>query len=235
MIEGLYLLGSVALADFQTGRSDVDFVAVTAAPLTGAKLDAVESVHRRLDLEPGPAFDGFYLDRAQLSLPPDPTRVRPFELDGHFHRRTACFEANPATWAVWRDHGLAIRGPAPATLGLTVDAQALARFERNNLDHYWTDWVVSHWPGPPDAELAAWGVLGVLRLAHVLANGRVPSKSAAGKWALGRFAPAWHGVIATALATRRGEPPVLLLAAFQAAVDFVAFVIAETRAQHPLG
>ncbi len=212
----------------------MDFVAVTAEPLAGTALNAVESVHRRLDLEPGPAFDGFYLDRSELALPPDPTRVRPFELAGHFHRRTPCFETNPATWSIWCDHGVTIRGPAPETLGLRIDAQALARFERANLAHYWTDWVVAHWPGPPDAERASWGVLGVLRLAHVLETGRVPSKTAAGEWALRRFAPAWRPVIAMALATRRGVPPVLSPAEFQAAVDFVAFVIAETGAQHPL-
>jgi hypothetical protein len=233
-LDGLYLVGSVALGDFQPGRSDIDFIAVTALPLSAATLDTIETVHRVLQQEPGPAFDGFYIDRSSLRLPPDPRGILPFELAGHFHRRSACFEANPATWTIWRDHGIAIRGPAPEILGLSVDPGTLLRFQRENLDHYWTDWVVAHWAGPADATLAAWGVLGVLRLAHVLATGLVPSKTAAGLWALGHFAATWHLVIDEALAVRRGTAAPMPLAHFHAALDFVAFVIAEARSHHPL-
>ena len=36
LVEGLYLTGSLALDEFRPGRSDVDFVAVTAAPVEAA-------------------------------------------------------------------------------------------------------------------------------------------------------------------------------------------------------
>jgi len=147
-LDGLYLVGSAALGDFQPGRSGIDFVAVTALPPTAAALDTVETVHRVLHQESGPAFDGFYIDRSALHLPPDPQGILPFELAGHFHRRSACFEANPVTWTLWRDHGIAIRGPAPETLGLSIDPTWLRRFQQETLDHYWTDWVVAHWAGP---------------------------------------------------------------------------------------
>lgn len=233
-LDGLYLVGSAALGDFQPGCSDIDFIAVTALPLSDTALDNVETVHRVLAQKPGPAFDGFYIDRADIGLPPDPNRILPFELAGHFHRRSACFEANPVTWAIWRDHGIAIRGPAPETLDLSIDPAALIRFEHDNLGYYWTDWVVTHWAGPADAALAAWGVLGVLRLAHVLATGRVASQTAAGRWALGHFASSWHPIIGEALAARRGKPAPMPLARFHAALDFVAYVIAEARSGYPL-
>jgi hypothetical protein len=233
-LAGLYLVGSAALGDFQPGHSGIDFIAVTALPLSAAMLDIVETVHRVLQREPGPAFDGFYIDRSRLRLPPDPQGILPFELAGHFHRRSACLEANPVTWTIWRDCGVAIRGPAPETLDLLIDPATQIRFERENLDRYWTDWVVVHWAGPADAMLASWGVLGVLRLAHVLVTGLVPSKTAAGRWALGHFAAVWHPVIDEALAARRGEAAPMPLARFHAALDFVAFVIAEARSRHPL-
>lgn len=233
-LDGLYLVGSIALDDFQPGWSDIDFIAVTAEPLSSNALDVIETVHRTLAREPGPALDGFYLDRSRLGLPPDPAATLPFELAGHFHRRTACFEANPVTWATWHDHGVPILGPPPKDLGLSIDPAALIEFERDNLDRYWIDWVVSRWAGPADSMVASWGVLGVLRLAHVLATGAVASKTAAGHWALSRFARSWRPIVEEALETRRGGPVPMPLARYHTAVDFVAFVIAETRSGHPL-
>jgi len=224
----------VALGDFQPAQSDIDFIALTSRRLSPATLRAVEAVHRQLSTEDGPILDGFYIDRDRAGLPPDPRRVLPYELAGRFHRRSACFEANPVTWTIWREHAVAVRGPAPETLGLTRDPAALVRFEQENLAGYWTDWVVTRWAGPADAALAAWGVLGVLRLAHVLATGQVSSKTAAGRWALTRFAPSWHAIITEALAARRRAPGPMPLARYQAAIDFVAFVIEEARADHPL-
>lgn len=234
LLDGLYLVGSVALGDFQRRHSNIDFIAVTALTLSAPAIDTLETVHRVLAQKPGPALDGFYIDRSNISLPPDPSRILPFEWAGQFHRRSAGFAANPVTWAIWRDHGITIRGPAPETLALSIDPAALIRFEQDNLGYYWTDWVVTHWSGPADAALAAWGVLGVLRLAHVLATGRVASKTAAGRWALGHFASSWHPIIEEALAARRGKPAPMPLARFHAALDFVACVIAEARSGYPL-
>jgi hypothetical protein len=236
LLEGLYLVGSVALDDFRPGQSNIDFVAVTAKRPSAGTLGAVETVHRRLALEAGPAFDGFYIERTGIGRQPDPHRILPYELGGHFHRRSACFETNPVTWAIWRDHGIAVRGPEPSTLGLSIDPVALIDFAQRNLAGYWTDWVVAHWGGPADAALAVRGVLGVLRLAHVLATGLVASKTGAGRWALKHFKPFWHPIIREALAARRGRsvPMPMPLARYHAALDFVAFVVTDARTNHPL-
>jgi hypothetical protein len=42
-LDGLYLVGSTALGDFQPGYSDIDFIAVTALPLSAATLDTIET------------------------------------------------------------------------------------------------------------------------------------------------------------------------------------------------
>lgn len=44
-LRGLYLVGSIALDDFQPGRSDVDFVSVTREPVT---CDDVAPIHAAL-------------------------------------------------------------------------------------------------------------------------------------------------------------------------------------------
>ena len=48
LIQGLYLVGSLALADFRPRTSDIDFVAVTGPPPEGPALRAVARVHAEL-------------------------------------------------------------------------------------------------------------------------------------------------------------------------------------------
>ena len=46
LVEGLYLTGSVALADFQLQVSDVQFVAVLAAPPDTRRIATLQRVHQ---------------------------------------------------------------------------------------------------------------------------------------------------------------------------------------------
>ena len=58
-LTGLYLVGSIALDDFHSGCSDIDFVAVARDRLT---LDDVAPIHAGLRAEfPRSAFDGLYV------------------------------------------------------------------------------------------------------------------------------------------------------------------------------
>ena len=54
LVEGLYVVGSFALADWHEGRSDIDIVAVTAEPATDEDASALASLHRQLaEIMPG--------------------------------------------------------------------------------------------------------------------------------------------------------------------------------------
>src|SRR5687768_1655481 len=71
-IRGLYLCGSLALDDYRTGRSDIDFVAVSDTALAGSELDVLRRVHTELRRRrpPGPELDGVYLTSPALSAAP---------------------------------------------------------------------------------------------------------------------------------------------------------------------
>jgi predicted nucleotidyltransferase len=53
MVEGLYLVGSVALDDFHPRSSDVDFIAVSSEPVNEDARQALASVHADLAAEAG--------------------------------------------------------------------------------------------------------------------------------------------------------------------------------------
>lgn len=84
VVQGLYLVGSIALDDFHPGVSDVDFVAI-AEPLDEATLDGLERIHRRLPaVADWLSFDGAYVRWEHLRGPTELAQPAPYHLDGHF-------------------------------------------------------------------------------------------------------------------------------------------------------
>jgi Domain of unknown function (DUF4111) len=215
MVEGLYLVGSVALGDWQAA-SDVDFIAVSGRRPAGPALDRLAAVHaelaaRRAAERRAPEFDGLYVCWDDLARPPARAQPAPYHLDSRFVTGEDCFEANPATWQTLHDHGVAVRGRAPATLGVWTDPAVLAEWTLGNLNDYWARWIdesgqalARKAPGDTiDGDLAAWGVLGIARLHATLLTGQIVSKSGAGRHVLSTFPARWHGVAERCLAIRQ--------------------------------
>jgi Nucleotidyltransferase domain len=237
LVQGLYLVGSVALDDFRPGTSDVDFVAVTADPVTD--LAALARVHRTLAARRGrPVLDGGYVTWCDLAG--DPADAGPgLTVHGGRVRTRPAGGCDPVAWHTLADHGVAIRGPG--RVEVWTDVAALARWTRRNLDGYWRPWLrrssrllsrpglacVSAW-GP------AWGVLGVSRLHYTLGTGAITSKCGAGRYAREVFGPEWLSIVdeclrirGCAAAPRRYRDP---LARRRAALEFVAMAIDEAKA-----
>lgn len=212
-VSGIYLLGSIALGDYQEGRSDIDFAALLDGPMGEDRGDRLARVHRAMTNRGGPSFDGFYLEPHRLRDVPTTMELATFSLSGSFHRESPCFECNAVTWALWSGHGMALLGPQPRDLGIAHDEATLRNFQIGNLGGYWRGWianatsVLSRKPKEHrvDAGTIAWGILGVARIACTLATGRVVSKSEAGQWALRHYGRRGHLFINAALAARRGE------------------------------
>ncbi|GAA4435883.1 nucleotidyltransferase domain-containing protein [Phytohabitans houttuyneae] len=203
LVEGLYLQGSVALGDYRAGVSDIDFVAVTTLPPDPV---AIRAVHAGLPRRPH--FDGLYVTWDDLRR--DPAQAPPGV--GVHERRVdpeSRFERSLVTWHVLAQSGVAVRGPAVAEVGVFTDWPALAEATLRNLDEYWAPWLARAGRGPVGLTpwAACWGVLGVARLRHTLAAGRVTSKTEAAGYALATAEPRWHRVIQEALRIRVGGAP----------------------------
>jgi hypothetical protein len=241
IIQGLYLVGSIALDDFQPGTSDVDFVALSTEALDETALDRLEEIHAQLRVEPGrPSYDGLYLRWEHLSGPPELAQPPPFHLGGQFNRHEAAFEANPAVWKLLGDRGVAVRGPEPHALQVQTDRKDLASWTLDNLNSYWAGLVDrAHQVLAAraedelfDAEVPVWGVLGIPRLHATLVTGEIVSKSGAGEYSLERFPERWGTVVRSCLRIRReaaGERAWLPVTQAREAVDFMEFVIADAN------
>jgi hypothetical protein len=234
-IEGLYLVGSVALGDYRPGRSDVDFVAVTGAPLRPEELAGLEQVHGVLrSYQRRPDFSGIYVTWDDLQGDPVGIERVPYHLDGRFGR-SGGFDANPAVWLTLRRYPFCVRGPARPSVW--NDPAAVRRWNLDNLNSYWSRWAWRHrrlWGRGAcllTDEAIAWCVPGVTRLHYTISTGDIASKTGACRWALGTFPARWHPVLREALAIRtrervrhRSRVP-----RGRDALAFMRFVIADTN------
>jgi hypothetical protein len=221
-VVGFYVVGSVALGAFRANRSDVDFVAVTDGPLarrqisrlrllhllTGAR-SGVQAARRGRFPVPGTP-NGVYVQLDDLQRPV--SEIVP--IASHTGRSfvVGCgFDVNPVVWKVFAQRGVALRGPAPETLGLQPQPELLRRWNLDNLDAYWRPWAErAERRGRLTPRLfprwaTAWGVLGAPRLHHTVATGEVIDKEAAGIYARETLGAEHHPIIDEALAFWRGE------------------------------
>ncbi len=191
-IEGIYLVGSAALDDWHPHSSDIDIVAITAEPadeeMAGALLTAHAVFTERC--AGGPSVDGPFVAWGDLVVSPQAS-ARPWTLDGRFYHDAECFELNPVTWYTLAHHGVRLRGPEPAELGIPVDDADRVRFVIDNSISYWDevhkDFVGALGELGPDGTLPSsvpiWCLLGACRMLYTATTGGVTSKSQAGLWA----------------------------------------------------
>ncbi len=230
-IEGLYVVGSVALGDW-TPHSDVDVVAVVSDPSDPDLFEDLAAANELVSARTAIAVDGPYVGWGDLVVPAMSLH-RPWVLDGEYHVDGESFETNPVTWYTLASYGVAIRGDAPETIGVFVDETERRLFVRENLHTYWRGVgerleaaVTASDEAEYGSEVLEWVALGVARMLYTLQTGDVASKSAAGSWAAARFvefAPMLDAAVA-----QRAEPGVCTRAQLLDAARFVDHAVELT-------
>ena len=100
---GMYLVGSLALGDFDPANSDIDFIIVTKAQLAPALIAALRDMHTRIDQSTSPwagRIEAVYVERDALHIFPPGEKaypqvekgrglfVEPLEMGWNFERWT---------------------------------------------------------------------------------------------------------------------------------------------------
>jgi len=232
-INGLYLIGSVALDDYRGGQSDIDFVAVSDTALISAEITQLRQVHKEMQrIAPRLKLDGLYVTWSDLQTQPKGLPV-PGCRDGWFELNDV-FKANPVTWYMMHRYCIPMRGPAKPVV--RHDAELLRRWCLGNLQSYWADWVHSartHWIKRVyslSRKARIWGVLGVTRLHATIRTEEIFSKTAVGDYALAAFPHRWSSVIQEALESRSGiitTPAYDVIARRKEMLAFMEYVISD--------
>lgn len=239
VVEGLYLHGSVGFGEWHDGRSDIDFVAVTRERPTPPDVARLDRVHERLgETFPTPPYDGFYATWDDLARPADDCPDVPCILAGEF-RDAWRFDVNPVTWHELAWHGHTVRGPEVADVDVWTDRAVLRAYSHDNLGTYWAEQARALAQFPSEAgrpDIVAWCVLGIPRLHHLLATGRLTSKDGAGRYAVDTFGEEWRILVAEALSYRATGERIGMMSDAELAAQNIAFadlVVREGLAINP--
>lgn len=124
--------GSLAMGDFQPGRSDLDLIAIIEAPADDAQKDRLTGLHQRLLNEEPAAADLHcsYLARTALSEAETPHVT-------WAHRTLLERPVTPVTRRELLDGGLTLYGPTPAELLPPLTPGQLEDFIRRDLKEFW--------------------------------------------------------------------------------------------------
>lgn len=209
LVEGLYLVGSVALGEFRPYVSDVDFLAVTSAPLDKPSMAALDRVHRRLRAHrKRPAFDGYYVTWTDLTVDPGATPAGPTSHEGRFNAAPAVH--GPVEWHTLAQCGVPCRGPDVGGLGVWTGTDALRRWVLDNLDIYWGRLRHAGDRLPSLYGLASltphavvWCVTGLSRIHYTLVTGAITGKEGGAEHALAIFPVRWERIVQETLRLRR--------------------------------
>jgi hypothetical protein len=192
----LWAHGSLAMGDFQPGRSDLDLIAVVDEPLSETQTAELTRLHQELDRDEAAAMlHCSYMPRDQVS----DHDVRHFTWA---HREVLARPVTVVTHRELQQAGRVLHGAAPAAILPPVSDDELNAFIRTDLRDYWL----------PHTDLSApwcrdiWVDLGMLTYARAvvtLREGRLTTKAQALDELVSLGAPA--KVVADIRTRRYGE------------------------------
>ncbi|MGI8856913.1 MAG: aminoglycoside adenylyltransferase domain-containing protein [Thermomicrobiales bacterium] len=232
---GMYLSGSLALGDFASDRSDIDFVVVTDTALSDDLVSALRAMHNRFNASDSPwatEVEAAYIPRDALRRH-NPADVR----HPHIERgaeQTLEWDDLDSGWvvqrAILREHGVVVAGPDPHTLIDPVSPNILRRAVVELMTNWWGTMrddptpLLRHHIG-----YQAYAVLTMCRILYTLEFGAIVSKPVAARWAREIEGALWAPLIDRALVWRKGRRDVPPDGDVNATLDMIQFTLERCR------
>jgi hypothetical protein len=170
-VQAVWLHGSLALGDYQPGRSDLDLIVVLRGPIIDP--EPVRSMHRSLE-RAHPLADKLHCSYLQADQLADATLRHPTWA----HRRYFDRPVTPVTRRELTLGNCTLHGPRPIALLPPTTNEDLTAFIRHDLEHFWhpaarkrTRWLTDIWVDH--------GPIVVARADVTLRNGDLITKRAA--------------------------------------------------------
>lgn len=201
---GLYLVGSLALGDFNPQTSDIDWIVITQGEISSVLFEALHVLHVEFD-QSGSSWakkvEAVYIPKDALNQLAAPSTVFP-----QVERGTKLFLAPLETGWVFqrytlREHGVVVAGPEPRAWIEPIDPNQMRQaaatissgwLEQSRRDPDWVAWA-------REQNSLSFIVLTLCRLLYSLGTGQVASKPAAARWAGENTARRWVGIIQRSL------------------------------------
>ena len=226
LIDASYIIGSIALGEFNEHFSDVDFITVLNRRASPVDLEHLRKIHQSIEkTHPQWRMSGSYLQASDLGKLDNGLTPHPQFHDGILHPAVS-HGVNSVTWWELKNHGIPIVGPTPQNFPFTVNWDALITEMSKNLNSYWRSWT--HHPRRIVVLYSDWGiqwvVLGVLRQYFTFRENSITTKVRAGEYALGSLPKQWHPLVQEAINIRQGKNDSFYRSRFGRMVETVRFL-----------
>lgn len=230
LIDGSYLIGSIALGEFNEYLSDIDFVTILNRRATPVDIEHLRKIHQTLENSyPRWKMSGSYVQHSDLGKLEQQLMPHPHFHDGVLHP-VAQHGLNAVIWWELKHCGITVLGADPRNLPIDVNWDLLIEEMRANLNSYWRSWTRHPWRVM--ALYTDWGiqwaVLGILRQFYTFRENSITTKIKAGEYALRCLPNNWHPLIQDAIHIRQGKKDLAYRFRFGRmihAVNFLKYVI----------
>lgn len=229
--QGLYVIGSLALGDFDMQHSDIDMLVVTDGAIEDALFDELAKIHADFAAQ-NPVWAGrveaVYVPRVVLNGTGDDGSLQYAQIE----RGTALFKAKlEKGWVFqcWtlRERGVVVAGPDPRTFVQPANRDEMRRaiaamsggwLQESRQDAEWLVWLRQR-------ENQIFVIQTLCRMLYSLRTGAVASKPAAAQWVQHHLGDPWAEIIAAALAGQ-GD---ILPDEEAATLAFIAYTVEVSR------
>jgi hypothetical protein len=237
-LPNFYLIGSIALGEFNERFSDIDFVTVLNRRATSAEIEKVCDIHRAIERShPRWEMSGSYILPQDLGKLDHEVKPHP-----HYHDRVLhlnnCSDLNSVTWWELKNYGITIIGETARDLPFTVDWDLLIARMKQNLNSYWAGWAKR--PGRVLMLYSDWGIqwaiTGVLRQFYTFRENSITTKVRAAYSALGCLPTRWHKLIQEAIDIRKGKKDSAYQLKFWRMIEaatFLRYIIQTCNTSYP--
>ncbi len=203
-LNAFYIVGSIALDEFNRHFSDVDFIAVANRLPTNEEIEVLREIHQEVEQRFSKwKLSGVYLLETDLGKSSKDIGAR-IVFDDDKLKWQDNFEANPITWWTLKHGGISIMGNDPRDLPIAVDDKLLVSWTLENMNTYWKSWTEK--PGKLMMLLSDWGiqwaVLGVARQFYTIREKKIITKQRSGEYALTVVPEQWYRIIKEAIRIR---------------------------------
>jgi hypothetical protein len=233
---GMYVIGSLALGDFDPEHSDIDFVVVTDTDIGDDLFVKLHMMHSDFAASSSPwsaRVEAVYATRNTLQANVPKSAQYP-----QIERGTALFKASLESGWVFqcytlREYALVLSGPDPSMLIHPIDPQAMRLaiaemagewLEQARNDPEWLDWVRQRiWQG--------FVVQTLCRMLYSLATGDVASKPVTARWVQRELGQPWTALIASSVA-KQYEPGGILDRELDETIAFIQYTFENSQSDN---
>jgi predicted nucleotidyltransferase len=191
---GIYVIGSVALDDFQECKSDIDLLVLCRNLHDEDRFSTVRIQHRLISRKAKLQLNGYYITADALNVA-NAANTKAIYFQGS-HVEVRLFDMAIVTLLELHNSALTVYGAPSNSLSIRVNKDDVTAFTFSNLIQYWQPWLKKHnslWWRKISLviipRVTEWTLLGLARQLYTLYTGEITSKTNAGKFCI-KYLPA---------------------------------------------